>query len=179
MVRKLIYDLFSEYFNGQSLVDVWEIGTELVIEERDKIGYKILTETDPLQLLNSARTDPKAFELFQQGMIHALQNNLEIPIPAQKFLAEYLGNPKLRPKQKTGTKTDDDFNWRLRLALLELEDEGIKPTKGEKSDLEGCECGIDIVLEVLCQFEQSKEYTYENLARRYFRTLKKFPKPPK
>ena len=118
MVRKLIYDLFSEYFNGQSLVDVWEIGTELVIEERDKIGYKILTETDPLQLLNSARTDPKAFELFQQGMIHALQNNLEIPIPAQKFLAEYLGNPKLRPKQKTGTKTEDDFNWRLRLALL-------------------------------------------------------------
>ena len=179
MGKERVYDLFSEYFNGQPLFDVWEIGSELVIGQRDEIGYKILAETDPLQLLNGARTDPKAFELFLQGMIYALQNNLEIPIPAQKFLAEYLGNPKLRPKQKTGTKTDDDFNWRLRLALLELEDEGIKPTKGENSDPEAHECGIDIVLEVLCQFEQSNEYTYENLARRYFRTLKKFPKPPK
>jgi len=178
MVRKRVYDLFSEYFNGQPLFDVWEIGSELIIGQRDEIGYKMLTEADPLQLLNSARTDPKAFEIFHQGMIHALQNNLEIPIPAQKLLAEYLCNPKIRPKRAKGTKTDEEFNWRLRLALLELEDEGIKPTKGEKTDPINYECGIDIVLDVLCQFDQSNEYTYENLARRYFRTLKKFPKPP-
>ena len=109
MVRKRVYDLFSEYFKGQPLFDVWEIGSKLIIGQRDEIGYKMLTEADPLPLLNGARTDPKAFELFHQGMIHALQNNLEIPIPAQKFLAEYLGNPQLRPKQKTGTKTDDEL----------------------------------------------------------------------
>ena len=178
MVRKRVYDLFSEYFNGQPLLDVWEIGSELLIGQRDEIGYKMLTEVDPLPLLNGARTDPKAFELFHQGMIHALQNNLAIPAPAQKFLAEYLNNPKMRPKQKTGIKTDHEFNWRLRVALLELEDEGIKPTKGEKVDPTNHECGIDIVLAVLCQFDQSNEYTYENLAKRYFRTLKNFPKPP-
>ena len=179
MGKERVHKLFAEYFNNEPLIHVWEIGSELVFGSRDEVGYKMLTEADPLPLLNGARTDPKAFELFHRGMIYALQNNLEIPIPAQKFLAEYLGNPKLRPKQKTGTKTDDEFNWRLRVALLELEDEGIKPTKGEKSDPEDHECGIDIVLDVLCQFDQSNEYTYENLARRYFRTLKKFPKPPK
>ena len=179
MGKERVHELFSEYFNGVLLIDVWEIGSKLILGSKNEVGYKILTEANPLPLLNSARTDPKAFELFLQGMIHALKNNLEIPIPAQKFLAEYLGNPKIRPKQKTGTKIDDEFNWRLRLALLELEEEGIRPTKGEKTDPEDHECGIDIVLDVLCQFDQSNEYTYENLARRYFRTLRKFPKPLK
>ena len=178
MGKERVYKLFAEYFNNEPLIHVWEAGSELVFGSRDEVGYKMLTEADPLPLLNGARTDPKAFELFHQGMIYALQNNLEIPIPAQKFLVEYLGNPKIRPKQQTGTKTDDEFNWRLRIALLELENEGIKPTKGEKTDPEDTQCGIDIVLDVLCQFDQSNEYTYENLARRYFRTLKKFPKPP-
>lgn len=178
MDEERIYELFAGYFNDELLIHVWEIRSELVFGTRDEIGYKMLTEADPLPLLNCARTDPKAFELFYQGMIHALQNNLEIPVPAQKLLAEYLGNPKMRPKQKTGTKTDHEFNWRLRVALLGLEDEGIKPTKGEKTDPEDFKCGIDIVLDVLCKFDQSNEYTYENLARRYFRTLKKFPKQP-
>ena len=180
MDKAFIHKIFEEYFDGRPLLDVWEIGSETVIGARYEIGYKILTEADPMPLLQNARTDPKAFELFLQGIVYALQKNLDIPIPAQELLADYLCNPKIRPKLKPGTKTDDEFNWRLRLALLELEAAGIRPTKGEKSDNpEDYECGIDIVLEVLCQFEQSNEYTYENLARRYFRTLKKFPKPPK
>lgn len=178
MGKEPVYELFAEYFNDEPLIHVWEVGSELIFGARDEIGYKLLTEADPLPLLNGARTDPKAFELFHQGMIHALKNNLEIPIPAQQLLAEYLGDTTIRPKQTTGTKTDEEFNWRLRIALLELEHEGITPTKGEKIDATNYKCGIDIVLDILCQFDQSNEYTYENLARRYFRTLKKFPKPP-
>ena len=53
----------------------------------------MLTEAAPLPLLNGARTDPKAFELFHQGMIYALQNNLEIPIPA-KILSRIFGQPQ-------------------------------------------------------------------------------------
>ena len=101
MGKERVHKLFAEYFNNEPLIHVWEIGSELVFGSRDEVGYKMLTEADPLPLLNGARTDPKAFELFHQGMIHALQNNLEIPIPAQKFLAEYLSNPKVRPKQKS------------------------------------------------------------------------------
>ena len=123
MGKERVYKLFAEYFNNEPLIHVWEAGSELVFGSRDEVGYKMLTEADPLPLLNGARTDPKAFELFHQGMIYALQNNLEIPIPAQKFLAEYLGNPKVRPKQKTGTKTYDEFNWRLRVALLRVTNE--------------------------------------------------------
>jgi hypothetical protein len=179
MFRERVHQLFEEYFNSSPLLQVWEVGTDIVFGSTQEIGYKLLTEADPLPLLNDARTDPKAFELFHQGMIYALQNNLQVPIPAQQLLAEYLGNPKIKPKQKPGTRTDDEFNWRLRVALLELENEGINPTKSETTDASNYECGIDIVLKILCQFEQSNEYTYENLARRYFRTLKKFPKPPK
>ena len=101
MGKERVHKLFAEYFNNEPLIHVWEVGSELVYGSRDEVGYKMLTEADPLPLLNGARTDPKAFELFHQGMIHALQNNLEIPIPAQKFLAEYLSNPKVRPKQKS------------------------------------------------------------------------------
>lgn len=177
MGKERVYQLFEDYFNNEPLIRVWVVASEVIFGSKDEIGYKMLTEADPLPLLNGARVDPEAFELFHQGVIYALQNNLVIPAPAQKFLAEYLNNPKMRPKQKTGIKTDHEFNWRLRVALLELEAEGIKPTKGEKVDPTNHECGIDIVLAVLCQFDQSNEYTYENLAKRYFRTLKNFPKP--
>lgn len=179
MGKERVYELFAEYFNKEPLIHVWEVGSELIFGSKDEIGYKMLTEADPLPLLNGARTNPDAFELFHQGMIHALRNNLEIPIPAQKFLAEYLENTKIRPKQKTGKKTNDEFNWRLRVALMELEGEGITPTRSPATDPETRQCGIDIVLDVLCTFDQSDEYTYENLAKRYFRTLKVFPKPPK
>ena len=74
MGKERIHELFAEYFNDEPLIHVWEVGLELVFGTRDEIGYKMLTEADPLPLLNGARTDPKAFELFHQGMIHALQN---------------------------------------------------------------------------------------------------------
>ena len=130
MGKERVYEPFAEYFNDEPLIHVWEVGSELIFGARDEIGYKLLTEADPLPLLNGARTDPKAFELFHQGMIHALKNNLEIPIPAQQLLAEYLGDTTIRPKQTTGTKTDEEFNWRLRVALLELGQEELSAGKG-------------------------------------------------
>jgi len=179
MGRERVYQLFEEYFNDVSLMQIWEVGSELIAGPSYEIGYKMLTETDPIPLLNEARNVPESFELFQQGVIHALKNNLEIPIPAQQFLAEFLEKPQLKPKQKSGSKTDHEFNWRLRLALLEMEAEGIAPTRSPATDPETKICGLDIVLDVLCSFDQSHEYTYDNLARRYFRTMKKYPRIPK
>lgn len=75
-------------------MDVWEIGSETVIGARDEIGYNILTAADPMRLLQNARTEPKAFELFLDGIIYALTNNLPIPHTAQVFLAEFLKTPK-------------------------------------------------------------------------------------
>lgn len=178
MPRERVYQLFEEYFNKSPLLQVWEVGDDIVYGSKQEIGYKLLTEVDPVQLLSDARTDTKAFELFHQGMIHALRNNLQIPIPAQQLLAEYLDNPKTRPKGKPGPKTDFEFNWRLRVSLLELESEGITPTRNPATDPDNVTCGVDVVLDVLCEFDQSNEYTYENLAKRYFETLKKFPKRP-
>lgn len=178
MARERVYQLFEEYFSNSPLLQVWEVGTDIVFGSTREIGYKLLTEVDPLPLLNDARTNPKAFELFHQGMIHALQNNLQIPIPAQQLLAEYLQNPKISPKRKRGPKSDFEFNWCLRVSLLKLEREGIAPTRNPATDPDKVKCGIDVVLDVLCEFDQSNEYTYENLAKRYFETLKRFPKRP-
>lgn len=179
MDNTFIYKIFEEYFRGRPLVDVWEIGSETVIGARDEIGYKILTASDPMPLLQNARTDPKAFELFLDGIIHALTNNLPIPLTAQEFLAEFLKNPKIRPKQATGTKSDDEFNWRLIFVLKKLESEGIKPTRSPATDPENSQCGIDIVMEILSAFDHKQEFNYDNLARRYFRSLKKSSKPAK
>jgi len=177
--KVFIHKIFEEYFHGRPLLDVWEIGSETVIGARYEIGYKILTEADPMLLLQNAITDPKAFELFHSGIIHALTNNLHIPPIAQQFLAEFLKNPKIRPKQSTGKKSDDEFNWRLIFALKKLEGEGVKPTRSPATDPENSQCGIDIVLDVLSAFDHKSEFNYDNLARRYFRSLKKSSKPAK
>lgn len=179
MDNTFIHKIFEEYFRGQPLVDVWELGSETVIGARDEIGYKILTAADPTPLLQNARTDPKAFELFLDGIIHALTNNLPIPPTAQEYLAEFLKNPKIRPKQATGTKSDDEFNWRLIFVLKKLESEGVKPTRSPATDPENSQCGIDIVMDVLSAFDHKQEFNYDNLARRYFRSLKKSSKPAK
>ena len=174
----LIYKMFEGYFKGEPLIDVWEVHSEIIFGPKNEIGYKLLTEANPSVILMGAKNDPKAFELFHQAMVHALNNHLEIPKPAQLLLAEYLTNPSIRPKQKAGPKADHEFNWRLRFALLHLEDEGITPTRSPATDPDTYKSGIDIVLEILCFFDQSNEYTYETLERRFYRTLKDHPRPP-
>ena len=178
MAKERIHSLFGEYFEGVPLLQVWEIGTEIIFGSDNEVGYKMLTEADPLPMVAAAKTNAKAFELFEQAMIYATRENLEIPDAARAFWVEYLSNPTIRPRKKRGPKSDHEFHWRLRLALLELKQEGVNPTRNSATDPETHRCGIDIVLEVLCSFDQSNEYTYENLEKRYFETLKKFPKPP-
>ena len=78
MGKERVHKLFAEYFNNEPLIHVWEIGSELVFGSRDEVGYKMLTEADPLPLLNGARTDPKAFELnihdFEPKLIETYRN---------------------------------------------------------------------------------------------------------
>ncbi len=175
MSRHRAFELFRDFYAEIPYVQVWEVNGEVITGMEPEIGYKLLSENDVNSLTERALQNRELFDLIIMGINFALRNGLPIPKPARLFLADFLEDPSIKPTKVGGRNPDYYFNWTLRLALLQLAEDGINPTKNEATDPDK-ECGIDIILGILEELGKGEEHNFESLRRRYQRVMKKFPR---
>ena len=174
--RARAYQLFESLYQAEpekAFIQIWTFNGEIYYGFDEEIGYQLLL-ADPDLLIEKARISAESFEMLSKGLAHALINDLTIPKSAKIFIAEYLINPKARPPMKVGKRSDKDFNMTLRLALINLNEAGIPPSRNDATDPDHNETGIDIILEILNELGELGDRDHENLQRLYFRIIKRY-----
>lgn len=174
MSKEKVKALFEAYARGEGFAEVYLVGDKVVVGTSQEISYKLLMEYNTEHLIRDAQNDHAAFELVVTGAAFAIREQLYLPRAISLFIADYLTNEKIRPKRTGGTKQDIDFNWTVRLAMRELIQSGIQPTRNDTTPEENVKCGIDIIREVLSELGIKRSRSYDSLRKLWERTEDKY-----
>jgi len=170
------YQLFETFFAaepGRVFTETRTLNGEVYHGFDDEIGLQML-QAEPDLLVEKAKINIEYFDLLSKAFAHSLTNDLDIPQSVKTFMADYILNPKIKPHKKSGRPSNNDFNKTLRLALNELKNAGIPPSRNDAFSSLAIPNGTDIIMKILKELGHEGEHHQTNLQRRYYREMKRF-----